>query len=184
MTLLEAIVSAGITVMVLGTAASVWIAGATSWYRGLGKIDAEGQSRTAVRTVCDEIARAMDVTVDADGKGITFHQPAKDVNGNYSIDVTGQPVSDGINRRIYVQNGKLYYNNGAGIRTLAKNVILTDPLSTGGNQPYQPFVPGLGAIVRQLNVMIVTKTAASGKETVTGRKRETVFLRNIYDTQR
>lgn len=184
MTLLEAIVSAGITVMVLGTAASVWIAGATSWYRGLGKIDAEGQSRTAVRTVSDEVARAMDVIVDPDGKGFTFHQPKKDSNGTYMIDVTGQPVADGVDRRIYVQNGKLYYNDGGGIRVLAKNVILTDPLSPGGNQPYKPFVPGLGAITRQLTVMIVTKTTASGKEQVTGRKRETVFLRNIYDTQR
>lgn len=183
-TLVEALVSATITVMAIGTACTVWLAGATSWYQGAGKIDAEMQSRLAVRTVCSEIAEAMDVTVDANGQGITFHKPARDGNGDYSTDAMGQPVSDGVDRRIYLSDGKLIYNNGVQLRTLARNVITTDPLSTGGNVPYKIFTPGAGSIIRQLTVMVATKTTGANSKAVKARKRETVFLRNIYDTTR
>ena len=183
-TLVEMLVTSVVTVMAIGTAGSVWLAGATSWYQGVGKIDAETQSRQAVRLVCTELAEAMDVVVDVDGKGVTFHKPGKDVNGDYTTDVTGQPTSDGINRRIYLDNGKLLYNGGNGIRTLARNVITTDPLSAGGNQPYKIFTPGLGAITRQVTVMVVTQTTGAKQEAVKARKRETVFLRNILDTTR
>lgn len=184
MTLLEALVASSITVTVLGTATAVWLAGARSWTRGTGRIDAEVTSRKAVRSISDEIMAAMDVTVDADGQGVTFHVPSKDNNGDYVMDVMGQPVSDGINRRIYLSGTNIVYNDGVGIRTMAKNVITTDPLSTNGTQPYKIFVPGQGAIIRQVTVMVATKTGGVGKEKVYGRKRETVFLRNIYNTTR
>lgn len=183
-TLVEALVSAVVTVMAIGTASSVWLAGATSWYHGAGKIDAELQSRGAVRTICTELAEAMDVTVDANGLGVTFHKPARDGNGDYQTDVMGQPVADGVDRRIYLSSGKLYYNSGNGIRVLAKNVITTDPLSPGGTAPYKIFTPGLGSIIRQVTVMVATQTTGANKKAVKARKRETVFLRNIYDTTR
>ena len=183
-TLVEMLVTSVITVMAIGTAGSVWVAGATSWYKGAGKIDAETQSRSAVKLICTELAEAMDVVVDANGQGITFHKPGKDGNGDYTTDVTGQPTSDGINRRIYLESGKLIYNAGNGLRPLARNVITTDPLSTGGNQPYKIFTGGLGAITRQVTVMVVTQTTGARQEVVKARKRETVFLRNIYDTTR
>lgn len=176
--------SAVVTVMAIGTASSVWLAGATSWYQGAGKIDAELQSRGSVRTICTELAEAMDVTVDANGLGVTFHKPARDANGDYQTDVMGQPVSDGIDRRIYFSSGKLYYNSGNGIRVLAKNVITTDPLSPGGTAPYKVFTPGLGSIVRQVTVMVATQTTGANQKAVKARKREIVFLRNIYDTTR
>lgn len=184
MTLLEALVASSVTVAVLGTATSVWLAGARSWTRGTGKIDAEVTSRKAVRTITGELVEAMDVTVDGNGQGITFHVPKKDNNGDYVVDVMGQPVSDGINRRFYLDSGRLLYYDGKGTRTIARNVITTDPLSSGGSQAYKIFVPGQGAIVRQVTVMVATRTGAGGKEQVSGRKREIVFLRNIYNTNR
>lgn len=184
MTLLEALVASSITVTVLGTAMTVWLATARSWTRGSGKIDAETQSRKAVRTITDELAAAMDVAVDGNGLGITFHVPKKDNNGDYAVDVLGQPVSDGVDRRFYLSNGKILYYDGGGTRTIARNVITTDPLSNGGSQAYKIFVPGQGAITRQVTVMVATRTSGPGKEQVTGRKREIVFLRNIYNTNR
>lgn len=183
-TLVEMLVTSVITVMAIGTAGSVWLAGATSWYQGVGKIDAEMQSKGAVKMICTELAESMDAVVDANGQGVTFHKPGKDGNGDYLTDVTGQPTSDGIDRRIYLDSGKLIYNTGNGLRTLARNVITTDPLSAGGNQPYKIFTPGAGAITRQVTVMVVTQTTGAKQQAVKARKRETVFLRNIYDTTR
>jgi len=183
-TLVEMLVTSVITVMAIGTAGTVWLAGATSWYQGIGKIDAETQSRTAVKLISTELAEAMDVVVDGNGQGVTFHKPGKDGNGDYETDVTGQPVSDGIDRRIYLTSGKLIYDGGNGLRTLSRNVITTDPLSSGGNQPYKIFTPGLGSITRQVTVMVVTQTTGANQHVVKARKRETIFLRNIYDTTR
>ncbi|MBS1723930.1 MAG: hypothetical protein JSS66_13365 [Armatimonadetes bacterium] len=183
-TLLEAVVASSITVLVLGTTTTVWLAGAKSWYRGAGKIQAETQSRRAVRTVCNELSEAMSVTVDADGMGMTFQKPAKDASGDYVCDVQGQPVSDGFNRRIYFQSGKLRYLTPTGTRLLSFNVITTDPNSPGGTTPYKIFVAGAGKITRQVTVMVATQTTGANREIVKGRNREVAFLRNIYDTTR
>lgn len=183
-TLVEALVSSVVTVMTLGTAASVYIASMGSWYQGTGKITAELQSRQAMRLICSELAESMDVVVDADGQGITFHKPGKDSNGDFQTDVNGQPESDGINRRIYLNQGKIYYYDGLGNRLLATNVITTDPYSDGGTAPYKIFVAGGGAIIRQVTVMVATATTGKKSELVKARKREIVFLRNIYDTTR
>lgn len=183
-TLVEALVSSVVTVMTLGTAASVYIASMGSWYQGTGKITAEMQSRQAMKLICAELAESMDVVIDADGMGITFHKPGKDDNGDFRTDVNGQPESDGINRRIYLNQGKIKYSDGVGNRVLATNVITTDPLSTGGTAPYKIFVAGGGAITRQVTVMIATATTGKKAELVKARKREIVFLRNIYDTTR
>lgn len=184
MTLLEAMVASSITVMVLGTVTSVYMSTARSWARGSGKIDAEVQSRRAVRSIASELMEAMDVVVDADGNGLTFHVPQKDANGDYVMDALGQPVSEAANRRIYLSSGSILYNDGKGIRTLARSVITTDPLSTGGSAPYKIFVPGAGSITRQVNVMVATRTGGAASEKVSARKRETVFLRNIVGTSR
>lgn len=173
-----------VTVMTLGAASSVWIAAAGSWYRGAGKIDAETNSRTAVRMACTELSEAIDVAVDTNGMGLTFHKPAKDANGDYVTDVTGQAQSDGLNRRIFLNNGQLVYFNGTANRVIGRNVITTDPLSPGGTGAYKIFTPGAGLITRQVTVMVATATAGKGAEVVKARKRETVFLRNIVDISR
>ena len=183
MSLLEAMVASSITIMVLGTATAIWFSAASSWLRGSGRIDAETQSRKAVRTIAGELTEAMDVAVDGDGLGLTFHVAEKDEDGEYKTDALGQPLSDGVNRRIYLSGAKVIYSDGSGLRTLAKNVIKTDPLSANGATAYKIFTPGQGSITRQVTIMVATQTAA-GKEKVTGRKREIVFLRNIYDTNR
>ncbi|MBS1715982.1 MAG: hypothetical protein JST30_16770 [Armatimonadetes bacterium] len=183
-TLVEAMISAVVTVLVVGTATGVWLAGAKSWYRGAGKIDSETQSRKAVKLVTNELAEAMMVTVDADGYGITFQKPAKDNTGFYKTDILGQPVSDGFDRRIWLDGTKLKYLSPQGTRVLSTVVIKTDPLSSGGSQTYKVFTPGNGSICRQVTVMVATRTVGAGAEKVTGRNREIVFLRNIYDTTR
>ena len=146
-------------------------------------MDAEAQSRTAVKFMSKELSESMTAVVDANGLGVTFQKPARDANGDYQTDVTGQPVSDGINRRLFYDNGKLKYFSGGGTRTVVTNVILTDPFSDGGNQPYKIFTAGPGVITRQVTVMVATGTKGKSK-TVKARKREVVFLRNIYDTTR
>ncbi len=183
-TLVETVAAAFATVLAVGAAGSIWFSGAATWYRGAGKIDAETQSRKAVRLISNELAEAMTVTIDANGMGLSFQRPKKDANGDYMSDVQGQPMSDGIVRRIFLTGGRIVYTDGVGSRTLGRSIISTDPYSGDGHTPYKIFTPGQGAIVRQVTVMIVSQTTGANKELVVGRKRETVFLRNIYDTTR
>ncbi len=184
MTLLEAMVASSVTVFILGTVTSVWFASAASWVRGSGKIDAESQSGRAVRTMSSEIQEAMDVAIDANGQGITFHIPSRDANGDFMMDAVGQPVPENFNRRIYLDGTKVKYIEPSGTRVLAKDIITTDPLSTGGSQSYKIFVAGQGAITRQVTIQLVIQTKGAKNEKVNGRKREVVFLRNIYNTTR
>jgi hypothetical protein len=175
----EVLVASGVSSFVLLGTLSVFVSGVSSWTRGNRRIDVETQSQTAVRKVADELREAVQVTVDADGNGITYFRPRLDGNGNFQINVRGLPVSDGVARRFFVLNGQLMHDSGAGPRTLCQNVILTDPLSPNGTVAYRPFVSGGGMVVRQLTVTIATRRRDGEGRNLTGRKRQTVFLRNV-----
>lgn len=178
-TLVEVLVASGVSSFVLLGTLSVFVSGISSWTRGNRRIEVETQSQTVVRKVADELREAVQVTVDADGNGITYFRPRTDADGNFQINVRGLPVSDGVARRFFVQNGRLMHDAGNGPRALCENVILTDPLSPGGATVYRPFVSGGGMVVRQLTVTIATRRRDGEGKNLTGRKRQTVFLRNV-----
>lgn len=175
--LVEVLLASTLTVTVLAVAVGTFLTGMVSWARGQGRIDAEGGSQRAVREISQTLREAMAVTVDADGKGLSYRMPALDANGNYTIPITW----DGITRRIAYSNGQIVASGGAADRVLCKGVILTDPQSSGGTAAYAPFTAGSGTITRSLNVMIVSQRAADRDKTATSRSRETIYLRNIPD---
>lgn len=179
-TLVEVLVSASISSLVLFSAISIFLSGIGSWARGQGKIDAETQSRQAVRVVSDALREAMWVSVDADGMGLTYRLPRTEADGSFEVPV----IWDGIDRRIAYASGKLNLTDASGTRTICRNIRLTDPESPGGTTLYRIFVPGPGSITRRLSVMVVTETNGARSERVVGRKRETVFLRNIPELTR
>jgi hypothetical protein len=132
----------------------------------------------------DELREAISVTVDANGLGLTFTKPQVDAEGNYVMDGRGQPVSDGVNRRLFINGSELIYQVGTGERRIGRGVVLDDPYRPGTNKSYRVFTPGGGAITRQLTVLLVTRSEDTEGNVYFGRKRETVFLRNIPDTTR
>lgn len=176
-TLVETMFASSLTVAVLLVSVSTFLLAMVSWARGQGKIDAESGSQKAVRVLSKELREAMAVTVDSDGRGVTYRLPSYDENGNYTVPITW----DGVTRRLEVQGSQIVMTAGGNSRTVCKNLILTDPLSSGGSTAYRPFTGGAGSITRSLTIMVVLRTQSDGGRYVTSRSRETVYLRNIPD---
>ncbi len=178
--LIEVLTASFIGTLVLFGAVSVFFMGMRGWLRGQAKINAENQSQNSLRVIAQELREAMAVSVDVDGKGLSYRLPKKDESGNYIV----PPLWDQVSRRIELQGEKIVVVQPSKTRVVAENVILTDPLTSGGTGAYKIFSPGAGTIVRSLTIMVVTKTGEYRKETTTSRARETVFLRNIPDLAR
>ncbi len=183
-TLTEVMVASVISSFVILGSLMTYVSGIQSWTRGMERMDVEGDSSGTVRLIADALREAMIVTVDANGLGLTYFVPERNPDGTFRTDGRGQPVSDGIARRVFHQSGQIRFQDPEGIRIVATNVILTDPHTAGGNGAYRIFTPNAGAMVRQITVMVVTRRRSADLTFKHGRKRETIFLRNVADTTR
>lgn len=173
--LVETVIASGLSILAFYGATMLFLSGAMSWTRGAGRIDSESTTHRAVREISRELREAMTVSVDANGKGLSYRLPVKDDDGNYTMPVTW----DGVSRRIELDGTDLVVIGGDNSRRICPGVILTDPQSAGGTGHYVPFSPGAGAITRSLTVMLVSQNAADYNHTATSRSRETIYLRNI-----
>jgi hypothetical protein len=180
-TLVETMIAAGLTSMVLIGSVATFFMGAISWTNGQAHLDVETNSQKSVRMISGELRQAMAVAVDGDGNGLTYKLPSVDGTGNYIV----PPVWDGVTRRIQLQNTNqiAIVTNGNG-RVICRNVILKDPKSDGGNTAYKIFSPGTGAITRSITVMVVSQTTGFRNAITNSRSRETIFLRNIPELTR
>lgn len=176
MTLVEITFASGLMVLILLGGISIFIFGTATWFRGQGQIDADQKSQKGVRIIADEIREALSLTVDANGKGLSYTKASLQGDGSYAQPLT----SDGIARRIYIDNlGNVFMSEGASNRLICTNVVSNDPLSVNAPTAYTPFVPGIGTITRSVTLMLVTQTSDYRNETTWSRSRETVYLRNI-----
>lgn len=171
-TLVEMMTAAVFTVLVLAGAFAALLSGSSAWIRGGGSMNAEATAQRAVRKVAHELRQAMVVTVDADGRGLTYRMPTIDGSGNYTV----PPVWDGVTRRIELSGVNLDIVENGNRRRLASGVILTDPL---GNQTYRIFTAGAGAVTRQITIQVAVRKNTVKNYQVSSRSRETIFLRNI-----
>ncbi len=171
-TLMEVIISAGIGTLVMTASMSIFFFGMNSWYRGQGRIEAEGSANQAIRAMTAELREALSLTIDSDGQGVTYQLPTKNTDGSYVVPMT----SDGVSRRIALVSGNVLLTVGTSSRTMVRNVITTDPTS---NAAYTVFSTSSSVIVRQLNILLVTRRATVKTETYTNRTRETIYLRNV-----
>ncbi len=171
--MVEVSVAAVIGTMVLGTALTLFIAGAGMWVRGSEMVEAESQSRQAIRVISDQLRQAMVVVVDNNGQGVTYRLPTR----NATTGVFNVPaVWDGVNRRMYHSSGNIILQEDASTRVICRNVVLQDPDNGGAN--YTVFSAPAVALIREVTVQIVTRRTRQGRSYL-GRKRETVYLRNI-----
>lgn len=173
LSLTEVVVASALSTIVIFGALSVYLNGMKGWLRGAEMLNASISARQATRIASDQLREAMSVTVDADGKGLTYRLPVKDVNGDFT-----QPLTwDGITRRLYVSGGNLRVQAGASDRIVARNIQTSD---TGGtNAAYVMFTPGAGSITRQVTVQFTVKANNDAKFKAISRNREVVYLRNI-----
>lgn len=174
MSLVEVLTAATIGTMTLFAALSIFISGMMSWAKGTASIDAETQSRQAVRVISDQLREAMGVVIDSNGMGITFSLPKKNSSDEFIVPLEW----DGVSRRIYHSNGNMILQVGSNTRVIARNVITTDP--TMGSASYKIFTaPSGNVLLRQVNVKVVTRVTDSNQTARVGKKREQIFLRNV-----
>lgn len=171
--MVEVSVAAVVGTMVLGTALTLFIAGAGMWVRGSEMVEAETQSRQAVRVISDQLRQAMVVTIETGGQGVTYRLPTRNpTTGIFNVPA----VWDGVNRRMFHQGGNIILQEDAATRVICRNVVLQDP--DNGNANYTIFSGPPVALIREVTVRIVTRRTRQGRSYL-GRKRETVYLRNI-----
>lgn len=178
-TLVEVVVASSISIVALFSATAVFLAGMSSWATGQGRIDAETNSQRAIRTIANELRQAMSVFPASDGMSVEYRMPQIDVNGDYVIPI----MWDGVDREIYYENGEILISEDGVSRVICRNVVTKD-FRADGNPDYKIFTPAPGSITRQLTIQIVTQTNGARDELVVGRKRETIFLRNIPELTR
>jgi hypothetical protein len=176
-TLIEMVLALSLTALVFTVGISTFLLGMSSWFRGESRIGAEGTTEHAVRQIAMTLRTAMSVTVDANGKGLSYRLPAMDGTGTFLSPATW----DGVNRRIELDGSSINIKgDNLPNDDICDNVVLTDPLSSGGTQPYTIFKPAAGTITRSLTVMVVAQQGSYNSATpVYGRHRETIYLRNI-----
>ena len=176
MTMVEVVTAASISTLVITGALTIFLSGMRDWARGTQRIDAETQSRQAVRAIASTLRGARQVVVAGDGQSLTFRLPPVSANGMYQA----TPDWDGVNRSLLYNNGNLIYRVAGSDRILARNVVVQDPLlGSGSAGNYRIFTPSTGVITRQLTVKVVCQVTSSQGKVSLGRKRESVYLRNI-----
>ncbi len=187
-TLVEAMVASVLSTVVMFVAVGAFLAGIGNWARGESWIDVQQQSRNGVRAVSDALREAMAVTVDSDGMGLHYRMPVTGSDGSFSVPM----LWDGIDRRIYYEDGSLWVDDGATRHIAARNVITVDPFQTATNArtvviekgpytapAYRIFTADVSVNTRSVVVCLVTRSRGRGSETVHARHRETIFLRNV-----
>lgn len=176
-TLVEMLFASFIMIFVVTIGASIYFMGMQTWLRGESNIQSQEGAQVGMQNVISLLREAIYVNVDANGQGLTFNLPSEDANGNIIVPTTW----DGVSRRIQLQNNNLIYTWGGGpTQVLATNISLTDPLSPGGETPIKIFTPNSGGVTRSLTIMVVqtgAKVMQSGP--IYGRRRETIYLRNV-----
>lgn len=175
-TLPELIIGSSISLIVMLGTVSTLLMGLMVWTRGAARLDANTYARRAVRAMSMELRQAYSVTVDSNGQGVTFYRPAVDATKTII-----QPlVSDNIPRRFYYNSDAKaidYSVNGQFARRIARGISLTDP--SNGNAAYPLFTAGAGATTRSVTLYIVSSQNQYRSETVYGRSRESLYLRNV-----
>jgi len=173
--MLEVLGASVLSTAVIFTSLSVYFVGMSGWLRGNRQIEADTQSRQAVRVCGDLLREAMAINVNGAGTEVQYRLPLRDAAGAFVNPVTW----DGVNRRIFYDAGSrtLRHDNGTNVRVIASNVHATDV--GGTNAAYRIFTAGVGAMPRQLTVQVVVRTHNDASLRAVGRRREVIFLRNV-----
>jgi prepilin-type N-terminal cleavage/methylation domain-containing protein len=179
-TLVELLV--GMTILGLLTIGTMTVFSETmkGFYKTKTDIDLASQNSLGVRRVAETLRSAYDMSISNGGKTVTYTFPLK----NNSVDPdTGEKeyfeplTSDGVSRSFTISNGELVDVSSG--RTLATNVILTDPdpQSSQYNQTYAPFQLTTIGSRRALSINVITQDQVLGQPRYV-RLKTTVILRN------
>jgi len=177
-TLMEAMTASLMTVLVIAGAVGTMLAGLQSWSQGTGLVESEMDAQQGMRAVVGELREAMAITVDADGKGVTYRLPQKNGSGEFITPA----LWDGVSRRISIvanTYGRNDLNIGVvgNMTKISRNIVLQDPIRL--NVAYIPFVAGPGTIKRSITITFVSNALGSKERVTYSRNRELLYLRNV-----
>lgn len=177
-TLVEVMISTGLSALVLTGSLATLYAGSKTWVRGQSQIEVDLDGSQAMRRLSVELREAMAVTVASDGLSLTYRTMARNADGSFK----SPPEWDGISRRarvVSLSGSRFRIEIGLSGQEsgLTNQLILIDPMDQ--NRSYRVFQAGAGAITRQLTVQLVTRVNGPSGEPLYYRTRETIYLRNI-----
>ena len=176
-TLVETLTAVGISTITLLGGVACYLSGLMSWTKGEGAMTSLTSSQESVRFISKEIREATHVTINSAGTQLTYEVPVKNDDGSYALPL----VSDSVSRLFKVENGSLVQKIGTSTRTIATNVLSTDPNS---GQSYKFFQSNDGAVAREIVILLVTSKPGYRSNWEPSRVRETVYLRNVPQLSR
>jgi hypothetical protein len=189
---IEFLVGLSISTAVIGGAASLMMATASSYKKGTSWVDTDGSTRQAIQLISNEVREAMKVEILNSGNKIKYRLA--------KVDGSGQQIYplqwDGVERSFEYKDQKLYHHEGSHSRVVARDIWTVDPymarnsgkshsmetasslMASSSSKTYPIFsTTGTGS-VRELTIMLVAGKDGQRENVVLGRKRERVFLRN------
>lgn len=177
-TLIEVVLSAGISVLTLVGGVACFMSGMMSWTKGVGAMDSIASSQNASKLICQQLREAMSVTISNNGGTATFITPQKDESGSYVLPL----VSDGVSRQfVLTTDGTLNLVVGNSTRKITSGVLTTDPSTSA---TYQIFSSNTGVVTRRITVQVITSKQGFRNNWTPSRTRESVYLRNVPDLSR
>lgn len=171
-TLVEALVASFISIGAVATTTFIYFSGMGNWAKGRGDIDSMASSQVVVKKVAKDLQEAISVTVSSDGMRVDYQLPVKDINGDY----VSPAVSDNVSRAYVVTGGTLVSQTGTATRTLATDIVLTDPIS---NNAYLPFQGDGNVVARRVQITLANKKEGQVHNYRSSCVTETIYLRNI-----
>lgn len=106
----------------------------------------------AAERVVGYLKEARSISIDSNGMGVTYQNPAKKTDGSYTLDYQGMEATS---HRIYVSQGSLWQSD-ASSRPILKSIPGTDP-ATGTT--LRVFSYGLNS--KQLAIRLVSQKSNS-----------------------
>ena len=170
--IIEALVASVISIGAIAVTTFIYFSNMGTWAQGRGDIDSMASSQVIVKKVAKELQEAILVTVSPDGLRVDYQLPAKDVNGDF----VSPAVSDNVARSFVVGGGTLIQITGPDNRTLATNLVLTNPIN---GQIFVPFTGDGNAIARRVQIAFATEKEGVSHNKRTSCVSETIYLRNI-----
>jgi type II secretory pathway pseudopilin PulG len=143
-TLMEMLISLGITSMLMLGILSLFIGSS----RSSDKIQVQNSVDTdvalAVESITGYLIEGRSIVIDANGLGVTYRRPATNADGTYTSSFTSLEANS---HRLYVTNGVLYSSEAVN-RPVLRDVPTNDPETGAALRVFSAGVNGKEIVLR------------------------------------
>lgn len=147
LTLIEVIAGLLISSMVLTVVLLLHSFAIVIWSQAERAVTAASNAAQGVNASSSSLLEAMEATVAADGRSVTFTAPRRGTDGKFLVPVTPEATT----RSIYLSDNQLILQVGTTTRVIARNVRSTDP---GTGATYRIFTAGPEILTREITIQL------------------------------